>query len=130
MRIITQEQLKDLTRQELLVMVYPKAGDLWPVNGDSTREYSVSDYFGMTTRLQEGDFFDFIRSLVGVSNRFADVTIKKFFDRKDIVLDYDEEFPTHALYILGTGVFNGITYTAKAISTYKYNEEQYVIEAH
>lgn len=82
----------------------------------------------MFKKESEGNFYEFAIALFDCASANAPDTIKVYFENKDFKLDYDLEAPSHILYVLAKGHFNGKDYFVKATSENKYLKEDYIFE--
>lgn len=115
-------------KTDMFMQFYPNAVSEMTKHDGVVTSYAISDYWDEPKKEGAGDFCDFIIALFSYANMNAPNTIKKFFDHRDIKLDYDVNNPTYCLYVLGKGVFNGVHYRVRATSEHKYHDNQYVLD--
>lgn len=118
--------LKSITEQ------YDNVHDFAIEHHGACSQFHVVDFWekynGLFKKESEGNFYEFAIALFDCASANAPDTIKVHFENKDFKLDYDLETPSHILYALAKGHFNGKDYFVKATSENKYLKEDYIFE--
>jgi len=116
-------------KQEIFLSHYPQLKSAILLNHDIVSHYVISDYWNKVSKHNIANFYQFVSELFHLASLQAPQTIKEFFQHPEIKLSYDEIQPTHCLYILAKGSFNGIDYEVKATSEHKYHKTHYILDS-